>query len=72
MEKFGIIIISLVIAFVLRLIIQLIIPLEFLAALGPFAIIVLWIPVISADLLEKGKSDFNLEEFSFEKHYIDR
>ena len=24
---------------------------------------------ISADLLEKGKSDFNLEEFSFEKHY---
>jgi sarcosine oxidase len=27
---------------------------------------------ISADLLEKGKSDFNLEEFSFEKHYIDR
>ena len=48
MEKFGIIIISLVIALVVRLLIQLVIPLEFLMALGPFAIVVLWIPVIAA------------------------
>lgn len=48
MEKFGIIIISIVIAFLLRLIIGIVIPIDTLNALGPFAIIILWVPVASA------------------------